>query len=79
MSSREQKTPDNDRGSSIEIVGFSVVLVENSNDPSILNPDFLRYNEIVDASLTGSGQSYYNSGLFASDVRWRFGRESRTD
>ena len=34
--------------SSIEIVEFSVVLVATENNPSILNLDFLRYNEIVD-------------------------------
>ena len=33
---------------SIEIVEFSVVLVATENNPSILNLDFLKYNEIVD-------------------------------
>ena len=36
---------------SIHLIGFSVVLVTNQNDPSIFNPDFLRQNNIVDASL----------------------------
>ncbi len=31
----------------VELVEFSVVLVAQANNPSILNPDFLRYNEIV--------------------------------
>lgn len=34
----------------IDIVEISVVLVATSNNPSILNPDFLRYNNIVDES-----------------------------
>ena len=47
-----KKTPEKgtvDRG--IDLVEFSVVLVVKSNDPSIVNPDFLRYNAIVDANL----------------------------
>ncbi len=43
------------RGNGIELIGFSVVLVANSNNPSILNPDFLRYNEIVEPSLQVQG------------------------
>lgn len=35
----------------IGLVELSVVLVANQNDPSILNPDFLRYNGIVDKAL----------------------------
>ena len=35
----------------IGLVELSVVLVANQNDPSILNPDFLRYNGIVDDAL----------------------------
>ena len=34
---------------SIEIVEFSVVAIATANDPSILNLDFLQYNEIVDS------------------------------
>lgn len=50
-----QKISDNDTSNCVELIGFSVVLVANSNNPSILNPDFLRYNEIVDASLQVQG------------------------
>ena len=35
----------------VGLVEVSVVLVANQNDPSILNPDFLRYNGIVDKAL----------------------------
>ena len=35
-------------GPSIELVEFSVVVPATENNPSILNPDFLKYNEIVD-------------------------------
>ena len=34
----------------IDIVEISVVLVATSNNPSILNPDFLQYNNIVDGN-----------------------------
>ena len=34
---------------SIELAEFSVVLIARPIDPSILNPDFLHHNEIVDA------------------------------
>lgn len=40
----------------IELVGFSVVVVAQSNNPTILNPDFLKHNGIV-----GSGREL-NSG-----------------
>ena len=33
------------------LVEISVVLLANSADPSILNPDFLRYREIIDKTL----------------------------
>ena len=42
---------------SVDIVEFSVVLVVNPNDPSILNPDFLRYNGIVDDSIQVQGDT----------------------
>ena len=34
----------------INLVGFSVVVVAQSNNPTILNPDFLRHNGIVSSS-----------------------------
>ena len=37
--------------SGVKLVEVSVVLVTNQNDPSILNPDFLRHNKFVDAGL----------------------------
>ena len=37
--------------SGVKLVEVSVVLVTNQNDPSILNPDFLRHNKIVDTGL----------------------------
>ncbi len=48
----QKKTPeDGMAGQSIDLTGLSVVPVVQSNDPSIINPDFLRYNAIVDANL----------------------------
>ena len=37
-------------GRNVDLIELSVVLLATSNNPSILNPDFLRYNEIVDAN-----------------------------
>ena len=34
----------------IDLVGFSVVVVAQSNNPTILNPDFLRHNGIVSSN-----------------------------
>ncbi len=47
----EQKKTSGNGGDdrNVDLVEFSVVLVATSNNPSILNPDFLRYNGIVDA------------------------------
>ena len=49
---------------SIEIVEFSVVLVATENNPSILNLDFLKYNEIVDPDWQVQG-SPVSSPVFA--------------
>ena len=48
---KQEKTASN-RGEdwNVDITEFSVVLLATSNNPSILNPDFLQYNDIVDAS-----------------------------
>lgn len=48
-SSVSQKEQGNDTGDGIELVGFSVVLVSSLNNPSIVNPDFLRHNNIVES------------------------------
>ena len=45
----QTQSPGSHGGNEIRLVEFSVVLVANSNNPSIINPDFLRYNKIVDA------------------------------
>ena len=39
------------RGNDLELIELSVVLVADSNNPSIINPDFLKYNGIVDAGF----------------------------
>lgn len=31
--------------------GFAIVLAANSNNPTILNPDFLKYNKIIDEAF----------------------------
>ena len=52
----QEKTLDglkNDRR--VDLVEFSVVLVANSNNPTIINPDFLLHNEIVNADLSLQG------------------------
>lgn len=37
------------REKDLELIELSVVLVADSNNPSIINPDFLKHNRIVDA------------------------------
>ena len=49
--SQDARTVADRSGSGIALVEVSVVLVINGNNPSILNPDFLRHNEIVDSDL----------------------------
>ena len=46
----QTKSSGSDGGNDIKLIELSVVLVANSNNPSIINPDFLRYNKIVDDS-----------------------------
>lgn len=36
----------------LDLTNFSIVVIAQANNPSILNPDFLRNNSIVDASFT---------------------------
>lgn len=45
------RTAEGGHDTQVGLVEVSVVLVANQNDPSILNPDFLRYNGIVDKAL----------------------------
>lgn len=44
----QTQSPDSHGGNETKLIELSVVLVANSNNPSIINPDFLRYNKIVD-------------------------------
>jgi len=46
----ERQGRPNGRSEGIELIELSIVLVATSNNPSILNPDFLFHNGIVDAS-----------------------------
>ena len=46
--------------SSIEIVEFSVVVIATANNPSILNLDFLQYNEIVNPDWQVQGSPVSN-------------------
>ncbi len=50
-----QKEQGNDTGDGLELVGFSVVLVSSLNNPSIMNPDFLRHNNIVESGVPLQG------------------------
>ncbi len=61
----------------IGLVELSVVLVTTQNDPSILNPDFLRYNGIVDKTLK-PGQSPVTTPVF-SQVVFEGGIEVRAE
>ena len=47
----KQTQEDGEAGRSVDLVQVSVVLAVKSNDPSTINPDFLRHNSIVAADL----------------------------
>ena len=48
---QSSRTAEDRHDTEVGLAEVSVVLVANQNDPSILNPDFLRYNGIVDKAL----------------------------
>lgn len=54
--SQDARTVADRSGSGIALVEVSVVLVINGNNPSILNPDFLLHNKIVDSDLQLAAQ-----------------------
>lgn len=47
---QNQSNGSGEEDQKVDLIEFSVVLAATSNNPSILNPDFLFHNEIVDAS-----------------------------
>ena len=47
---QKQERPNGKDSEGIDLIEFSIVLVATSNNPSILNPDFLFHNDIVDVS-----------------------------
>ena len=53
MAREKMQNPKNDE--SVNLGEVAVVLVAQSNNPSIINPDFLRHNEIVNADLVLQG------------------------
>lgn len=50
----------------ITLFEFSVVIVANFNNPAILNPDFLLYNEIVDSQYEVNDSPITNSRFLSS-------------
>ena len=54
--SQGTRTVADSGGSGIALMEVSVVLVINGNNPSMLNPDFLRHNGIVDVDLQLAAQ-----------------------
>ena len=53
MTQEKMRDPKSDE--SVNLGEVAVVLVAQSNNPSIINPDFLRHNEIVNADLELQG------------------------
>ena len=47
----QEQTLAPERKTDLELIELSVVLVADSNNPSIVNPDFLKYNGVVDAGF----------------------------
>lgn len=52
------------RQSSVELVQLSVVLIADNVDPSVINPDFLRLNGIVNHGLQ-TGQPPFSTPVFS--------------
>lgn len=53
---KEDATAAGGQGLDVAIINLSVVLIADNVDPSMINPDFLRHNDIVDPGLQ-TGQS----------------------
>ncbi|MYD60044.1 MAG: hypothetical protein F4W91_03290 [Gemmatimonadetes bacterium] len=51
----QEKMQNPESNESVNLGEIAVVLVAQSNNPSIINPDFLRHNEIVNADLALQG------------------------
>ena len=53
MAQEKMRDPKSDK--SVNLSEVAIVLVAQSNNPSIINPDFLRHNEIVNTDLALQG------------------------
>ena len=60
----QKKMQNQKSDESVNLGEVAVVLVAQSNNPSIINPDFLRHNEIVNADLSLQGNPI-SSQLFS--------------
>ena len=60
----QEKMQNQKSDESVNLGEVAVVLVAQSNNPSIINPDFLRHNEIVNADLSLQGNPI-SSQLFS--------------
>ncbi len=71
MSQTQPTSPD--KGNKLKLIELSVVLVADSNNPSILNPDFLHYNKIVDKDYEVQGSPVstpaFSQVVFKNGVR----------
>ena len=67
----QKKMQNQKSDESVNLGEVAVVLVAQSNNPSIINPDFLRHNEIVNADLSLQGNPI-SSPLF-SQVKFERG------
>ena len=61
---RDARSARTEREVNLSLVELSVVLVAGQNDPSIINPDFLRYNGIVD-NQTGIANPAISTPVFS--------------
>ena len=66
---RDARSARAERGVNLSLVELSVVLVAGQNDPSIINPDFLRYNGIVDNQTGVANPARLHTGILASSLR----------
>lgn len=63
----------------IDLVGFSIVVVAQSNNPTLLNPDFLRHNGIVSSHRVLHGEQPPLTTPMFSQVAFEDGLVVRAD
>ena len=64
---KDDTTATDAQGLDIAVINLSVVLIADNIDPSMINPDFLRHNGIVDSRLQ-TGQPLISTPVFSQVI-----------